>query len=87
MDRVKTLKTIVDNLKVDYKKLSEFELLSIATQVQRNQILEAGFNLSSKDDRPSALEAISIALGYKNNDDGSILNALYKIAVNIDSKQ
>jgi len=82
--RVQTLKLIIDGLKTDYKTLSEFELLSIATQLQRNQILEAGLNVSKKDEYPSALEAISIALGYKSNENGSMQNALYSIAVNLE---
>lgn len=51
-------------LKMDYPKLSDFELLTLAIQIERNQILENGLVVSRDDSKPTALEAISIALGY-----------------------
>lgn len=64
MDTVQTYSEIVKDLKLDYPKLSDFEVLKLAIQIQRNQILKAGLNVSSSDKHPSALEAIAISLGY-----------------------
>lgn len=52
---------------MDYPKLSDYELLNLAIQIQRNQILQAGLNVSSQDKYPSALEAIAISLGYTDD--------------------
>lgn len=64
MDRVQTYAEIVKDLKLDYPKLTDFEVLNLTIQIQRNQILQGGFNVSSTDRHPSALEAIAITLGY-----------------------
>lgn len=40
--------------------------MTLAVQIERNQILQAGLNVSSQDNHPSALEAIGISLGYTN---------------------
>ena len=45
--------------------MSAAEKLSIAVQMERNQILKKAFALSDLDKYPTALEAIAIALGYK----------------------
>jgi len=45
--------------------LSDFEILSLAIQIERNQILENGLVVSSLDQSPSGLEAIAIALGFE----------------------
>ncbi len=66
MDRVQTYTDIVKDLKLDYPKLSDFEVLNLAVQIERNQILLAGLNVSRQDNYPSALEAIAISLGYTN---------------------
>ncbi|RYE57755.1 MAG: histidine kinase [Sphingobacteriales bacterium] len=55
---------IATALKLDYPKLSEFEALTLAIQIERNQLLENGLVISRNDSNPTALEAISIALGY-----------------------
>lgn len=67
MDNVQTYTEIVKDLKLDYPKLSDFEFLNLAVQIQRNQILQAGLNVSRLDKYPSALEAIAISLGYTND--------------------
>jgi hypothetical protein len=67
MDAVQTYSQIVKDLRLDYPKLSDFEVLNVAIQLQRNQILQAGLNVSNRDNHPSALEAIAICLGYTNN--------------------
>lgn len=56
--------TIAEELKKQYPLLSDFERLTLAVQIERNQILENGLNVSFNDSRPSSLEAIAIALGY-----------------------
>jgi hypothetical protein len=61
---IDTYSKIAKELKVDYPKLSDFELLSLAIQIERNQLLENGLNISRSDNYPASLEAIAIALGY-----------------------
>jgi hypothetical protein len=58
---------IVRELKVNYPKLTEFEILTLAIQIERNEILENGLVVSSKDSEPTGIEAIAIALGYKSS--------------------
>lgn len=65
-NHIQNYNQIVSDLKKDYQKLTEFELLSLAIQIERNQILENGFVVSSDDRYPSGLEAIAIALGFEN---------------------
>jgi hypothetical protein len=67
MENVQTYTEIVKDLKLDYPKISDYEVLDLAIQIQRNQILQAGLNVSSQDKYPSALEAIAISLGYTND--------------------
>ena len=67
-NHIQNYNQIVSDLKKDYQKLTEFELLSLAIQIERNQILENGFVVSSDDRHPSGLEAIAIALGFENSD-------------------
>lgn len=55
--------TIAKDLKLDYPKLTDFELLTLAIQIERNQILENGLVVGNSN--PSALEAIAYALGFK----------------------
>jgi len=62
--KIDTYSKIAKNLKLDYPKLSDFELLSLAIQIERNQLLEYGLNVSRGDKYPASLEAIAIALGY-----------------------
>lgn len=61
---IQTYFQIEKDLKVDYPDMSDYERLSIAVQIQRNQLLENGLAVSTDDSKPSAPEAISIALGY-----------------------
>ncbi|AOC95125.1 hypothetical protein BB050_02002 [Flavobacterium anhuiense] len=71
---------IAIKLKEEYSKLSDFETLSLAIQIQRNQILENGLVVSSSDKHPSALEAIAIALGYEGRSSVTITDVLRNIA-------
>jgi hypothetical protein len=59
--------TLAKQLKQEYPKLSDFEILSLSIQIERNQILENGLNVNYSDKSPSALEAIAIALGFTND--------------------
>ncbi len=70
---------IAKELKEEYSKLSDFEALSLAIQIQRNQILENGLAVSSSDRYPSALEAIAIALGYEGSNSATITDVLRNI--------
>lgn len=71
---------IAKQLKGEYSKLSDFEILSLAIQIQRNQILENVLAVSSSDKHPSALEAIAIALGYEGSNSITITDVLRDIA-------
>lgn len=77
---IKDYSRIAEQLKEEYSKLSDFEILSLAIQIQRNQILENGLAVSSSDKHPSALEAIAIALGYEGSNSVTITDALRNIA-------
>lgn len=78
--KLENYKRIAKQLKEEYSKLSDFEILSLAIQIQRNQILENGLVVSSSDKYPSALEAIAIALGYEGNNSVTITDALRNIS-------
>lgn len=78
--KIENLNKIVKGLLLDYPKLSEFESLSLAIQIQRNQLLENGLNISTTDKYPSALEAISIALGYTGERSRTITDILKDIS-------
>jgi len=56
---------IAKDLKLDYPKLTDFELLTLAIQIERNQILENGLVVSTTNSNPSGLEAIAYSLGFK----------------------
>jgi hypothetical protein len=77
--QIDTYNRIARQLKEEYSKLSDFEILSLAIQIQRNQILESGLAVSSSDKYPSALEAIAIALGYEGNNSVTITDVLRNI--------
>jgi len=62
MENFKSLKKYCEDLKFDYPKLTEFELLSIAVQMQRNNILISGLTVSKLNEYPAALEKIAILL-------------------------
>ncbi len=64
MEKTQTYSSIVKDLKMDYPKLTDYEALNLAIQIQRNQILVGAFNVSYNDSYPSALTSIAIALGY-----------------------
>lgn len=55
---------IAEELKEDYPKLSDFERLTLAVQIERNKFLQAGLNVCRNNSTPGALEAIAISLGF-----------------------
>jgi hypothetical protein len=55
---------IARELKLNYPKLTEYEILNLSIQIERNEILENGLVVSSNDNVPSGIEAIAISLGY-----------------------
>ena len=65
--QIDSYQKIAQELKTYYSTLTEFELLSLAIQIERNQLLENGLNISRLDKYPASLEAIAIALGYTDN--------------------
>jgi hypothetical protein len=54
---------IAREVKLNYPKLTEYEILTLSIQIERNEILENGLAVSSKDNVPSGIEAIAISLG------------------------
>lgn len=62
---IRELNEIKEDFKEQYPKLTEFELLKLAMQHQRNRILVAAFVISPTDAYPGAIEAIAIQLGFK----------------------
>lgn len=48
-----------------YPELTAFEALNLAIQLERNEILRRGLNVDYTDKIPPSLEAIAIAMGYK----------------------
>lgn len=64
--KIEDYRTIANQLKTNYPKISDFETLSLAIQIERNQILENGLVVSPSDENPVGLEAIAISLGYSD---------------------
>ena len=77
MTDLQSISKIVKDLALDYK-LTDVEALTIAVQIQRNQILENGLVVSRSDGTPTGLEALAIALGYKAGplDSGNIQDSI-----------
>jgi len=61
----KNIKEYFEELKEAYPNLSDHQLLDAAIQLQRNDILVAGLQVSQNNDHPSGIEAIAIQLGYE----------------------
>lgn len=53
---------ILKELKVKHPNLTEYEMLTLAIQIERNEILENGLAVSRNDHEPSGIEAIVSAL-------------------------
>ena len=81
---IKDYNTIAKQLRVEYPKLSDFEILSLSIQIERNQILENGLVVSASDETPSGLEAIGIALGFT---DGPFKNTITEVLKEIAEKE
>ncbi|WP_446786060.1 hypothetical protein [Macellibacteroides fermentans] len=60
----RSIDEIYDELQSKYN-VPHFDALTLAVQIQRNEILISGLNIFQRDERPASLEAIAIALGYK----------------------
>lgn len=78
---IKDYNRIAKDLKEGYPKLSDFEILSLAVQIQRNQIIQNGLVVSASDKYPSGLEAIAISLGY-NESSSTIITDVLRNTVN-----
>lgn len=55
---------LANELKIQYK-LSNYEAYDIALKAEQNELIKRAFVISSSDSHPSGIEAIAIALGYK----------------------
>ena len=72
---------ITKELKVNYPKLTEYEILTLAIQIERNEILENGLVVSTNNNTPSGIEAIASALGNTDSEPrNTIANILTEIA-------
>lgn len=71
----------------NYPELTAYERLSIAVQIERNQILENGLAVASDDSKPAALEAVAIALGYTSSQSSTINDVLKDILRAIENKE
>lgn len=63
-NKIEDYRIIAKSLKSHHKQLTEFEAISLAIQIERNQILENGLNVSRSDSHPPAIEALAIAFGF-----------------------
>lgn len=62
-------------------KISIYESLTIAVQIQRNRLLKDGLGIHDpKLEIPTNLQAIAIALGYEKRMDSSIKHAIKNLA-------
>ena len=79
--KIQSINEIAKDFTENFPEMTNYEAWSLAIQIQRNQILENGFVVSTNDSVPSALEAISIALGMTDNrGDKTVAESLYGIA-------
>ncbi len=78
---IQNFEEISDELLKSYgKELNTFERLSLAVQIERNQILENGLQISKTDEYPPALGAIAIALGFTEPESSTVAELLRTIA-------
>lgn len=66
MNNYYTINSIVKELKFDYHKLSDYELLTIDIQKQWNEIIVSELNINQENKYPSAPEDIEFQLVFKN---------------------
>lgn len=72
---------ISKQLAEQYPMFTDFELLSLSIQIERNQILQNGLNVSNSNKHPASLEAIAIALGFSDKEhEYTITDAIMQIA-------
>lgn len=74
--KIQTYYELEKEIANEFPKLSAFEKLSIAVQIQRNQILENGLVVSNDDRNPSGIEAVGIALGFSGRGSETISETL-----------
>lgn len=80
--KIQTCNDIAADFLRNCPEMTNYEAWSLAIQLQRNQLLENGLVVSRDDKNPSALEAISIALGMTDsNRDLTVAKSLQGIAV------
>ncbi len=59
---VQNYNDIADSLKLDYPKLSDYERLTLAVYLQRNQIFQEGLVVSCDSSHPAGLAGIALAI-------------------------
>jgi hypothetical protein len=75
-----------DDLMRDYPSLTEYEALTLAIGMRKNDILKSAFMVNSDNDYPVAFEAIAMALGFDNaRGSGNIAKSIDSIADSISS--
>lgn len=63
MKNFKSIHEYFNTLKSDFPKLSDYERLNIAVQMQKNDILISGLGISETNEQPAFIEAVAIELG------------------------
>lgn len=80
MENIQSIRKLVKEFKEEYPNLSDFELLIVALQKQRNQILQEGLKVSNNDKYPSALETIAMQLGADSQFSTTVIDSLNEIS-------
>lgn len=76
---IESIHKIAEDLRKTYSELTIAESLTLAVQIERNQILENAFSVSRSDSHPPSLEAIAISLGY-DDATSNLVEAINSIA-------
>lgn len=75
MNYYQRVKRISEELKDDYKELTVYESLDIATKIVQSETIGDGLLVNNNND-PTALEAVAMILGYKKHFSTSIVDAI-----------
>ena len=87
MENIQSIQKLAKEFKEEYPNLSDFELLMVTLQKQRNQILQEGLKVSNNDKYPSALETIARQLGAEPQLSTTIIESLNEIADSLKSNK
>ena len=77
--QIDSFEQIAEDLRKTYSELTTFEALTLAIQIERNQLIENAFSVNRNDSNPPSLEAIAISLGYADAR-SNLVEAIHQIA-------